>query len=113
MSVDENGDTASFGEPDTGFPRKAVLRYRLQRSIEKLEELRRTPYGTMPTNPMPPLMFEVRDYSDPGLAVEAGAAALRESLPNGQLDRTVAAYNLLRQGTEDLGRWLRARGVPV
>jgi hypothetical protein len=113
MSADETLGATASEDPDTGFPRKAVLRYRLQRSLDHLETLRRTPNGTMTTMPSPPLVYEVRDYADPGLAVEAGAQALRESLPNGQLDRTVAAYNLLRQGTEDLGRWLRARGVPV
>lgn len=70
--------------------------------------------GVLSTKPLDtPLHYEVRDYADAGLRIDIGASALNESLPNGQLQRTIVAYNLLREGVEDLGRWLRARGVGV
>lgn len=87
------------------------LAWSLSAATEALETLRRERTGGFPTAPKPPLQFQVLDYAEAGMAVEAAAMALRESLPNGQLERTRVAYALLRQGTEDLGRWLRARGV--
>lgn len=81
--------------------------------LADLEALRREPSGGLDVTAAQPLRFEVFDYAEPGLLIEAAATVLRESLPNGQLERTRLAYQMLRHGTEDLGRWLRSRGVAV
>lgn len=85
----------------------------LKDELLALENLRRSQQRTLDTSPAPPLQFDILDYAEAGLSIDAAMMALNEALPSGQLDRVVAAYNLLRRGTEDLGRWLRARGVGV
>lgn len=83
----------------------------LKVAVHELERQRREVSGGFDVTVGRQLEYRVLDYAEAGMAVEAAAAHLRESIPNGQLERTRQAYALLRQGTEDLGRWLRSRGV--
>jgi hypothetical protein len=83
----------------------------LGEATRKLEHQRREAAGGFDVTVGRPLDYTVFDYAEAGMAVETAATHLRESIPNGQLERTRQAYALLRQGTEDLGRWLRSRGV--
>lgn len=67
--------------------------------------------GTFETGPVPAgVQF---DWASAGLKIERGVAHLSESLPNGQCRRTEEAFKLLRQGVEELGCFLRARGLDV
>lgn len=56
---------------------------------------------------------EVFDYATAQLRIQRGAHHLDEALPSGQTERVRAAYLLLRQGCDELGVWLRSRGVNV
>lgn len=55
----------------------------------------------------------VSDYASAGIKIDIGKQHLDESLPNGQYARTRAAYMLMRAGVDELGVWLRSRGVAV
>lgn len=81
-------------------------------AFRALEGLRREARNFDP-GPIPPLQHTVFDYAEAGNKVDAGKLALDEAVPNGQRERVLLAYNLLREGVEDLGRWLRAKGLPV
>lgn len=93
------------------------------RWMNNLKSLRREAQGALDVRPAaipdgpsglvaPPLAF-VTDYAEALNHIDAGAVHLAESLPGAQLERTVTAYLLLRAGVEELGVWLRARGVDV
>lgn len=74
------------------------------------EDLRRSRSGQLNTVPTaPPLL----DYASAGLKIDLAKHHLDESLPNGQLDRSVAAFKLLRAGVEELAVWLRQQGATV
>ena len=53
------------------------------------------------------------DWAAPCIAVDRAVSHLGESLPNGQLARTRAAYFLLRAGVDALGVYLREQGIDV
>lgn len=57
--------------------------------------------------PVPP------DYAGPTLKIQRAMFHLDEALPSAQKERSETAYQLLREGFDELGAWLRARGVKV
>lgn len=90
---------------------------------EELKQLRRGALGTFDVRPAPypdgpsgtvtPVAATVPDYATAMNHVDIATAALSEALPGGQELRIQAAYMLLRAGVDELGVWLRARGMKV
>lgn len=64
---------------------------------------------TLDTVPVP----SVLDYSHSGQVMEQAVGHLRESVPNGQKQRTEAAFAALRISVDLQAQWLRAKGYEV
>lgn len=56
---------------------------------------------------------EVPDYGQSGQVMEIAMAHLRESVPNGQKQRTEKAFLALKLAVMNHERWLRVKGYDV
>lgn len=69
--------------------------------------------STLPLGPTEDDRRRPLDYATAGMAVQRAMHHLDESLPTGQRRRGELAYRMLREGTDDLGVWMRRRGYRV
>lgn len=76
-------------------------------------DVRPAPYPDAPSGTVTPVTATVPDYATATNHIDLAVAALSEALPSGQDMRIQAAYLLLRAGVDELGVWLRARGMKV
>lgn len=83
-----------------------------QKRFDELEAHRRDTAKTFDPGPLH-ITFGVFDYSSASMKCDAALSALDEALPLGQHERIRLAYTMLRDGTDELGRWLRAKGMHV
>lgn len=75
----------------------------------KAAEQNRRETTTLDSVPIPDAM----DYAHSGQVIEQAVGHLRESVPNGQKQRTEAAFMALRIAVELQRVWLRAKGYGV
>lgn len=83
----------------------------VQRYAQQAEEARRDRAGVFSVTIGDPA--DVMDYAAAGIKIDIAKMHLDESIPSGQLARTRNAYLLMRAGVDELGVWLRSRGVEV
>lgn len=78
--------------------------------VRRAEELRRShERKSFDTNPIP----DAVDYGMSGQITELALGHLRESIPNGQRERTEVSYRALMKSVELTGDWLRKKGMNV
>jgi len=90
----------------------AQLQARIQEQSEaaiKAAEDNRRERQTMDATPMPGVL----DYSHSGNIMELAMGHLRESVPNGQKERTEQAFRALKLAMQNQEAWLRAKGYTV
>lgn len=88
-----------------------VIQVAAEQLVREAEQCRREPttkdcYPLSPELPIP-------DYGQSGQVMENAMAHLRESVPNGQVARTEAAFTALKLAVLAQEQWLRAKGYNV
>lgn len=88
-----------------------VMQVAAEVALREAEALRRERtsmdcYPLMPSSPIP-------DYGMSGQVMEGAMAHLRESVPNGQKERTEKAWAALKLAMQAHEQWLRAKGYDV